>query len=68
MKAICLLSKLPILCKEQGLNKIEIKLLGGLEVMVVFENEETDNNVLIDIENRLRRWLRKLRNGMVCRV
>ncbi|GJT36053.1 hypothetical protein Tco_0926472 [Tanacetum coccineum] len=48
---------------EQGLNNIEVKLLGGLEVLVLLENEETVNNVLKDTEHGLRRWLHKLRRG-----
>ncbi|GKE16653.1 hypothetical protein Tco_1424230 [Tanacetum coccineum] len=38
VKALCFLSKLLTLCEEQGLGKIEVKLLGGLEVIVVLEN------------------------------
>ncbi|PWA51497.1 Serine carboxypeptidase-like 34 [Artemisia annua] len=63
VKATCFLHKLPVLCEEQGLNKIEVKLLGGLEVMVVMENAETATNVLEDKEHGLRRWLHKLRKG-----
>ncbi|GJT91869.1 hypothetical protein Tco_1080714 [Tanacetum coccineum] len=63
VKARCFLTKLPALCEEQGLNKFQIKLLGGLEVMVVTENEETAENVLKDREHGLRRWLYKLRRG-----
>ncbi|GJZ92527.1 auxin-induced protein 15A-like protein, partial [Tanacetum coccineum] len=54
VKATCFLYKLPVLCEEQGLNSIEVKLLGGLEVM---ENEETATNVLKDKDHGLRRWL-----------
>ncbi|PWA13703.1 hypothetical protein CTI12_AA631290 [Artemisia annua] len=46
-----------------GLTNIEIKLLGGLEVLVVFENEATANNVLKDTEHGLRRWIHKVRRG-----
>ncbi|PWA52951.1 hypothetical protein CTI12_AA449830 [Artemisia annua] len=63
VKAACFLSKLLVLCEEQGLGAIEVKLLGGLEVMVVMENETTVVNVLTDKEHRLRRWLYKLRRG-----
>ncbi|GKC63928.1 hypothetical protein Tco_1096526 [Tanacetum coccineum] len=36
VKAMCFLWKLPVLCNEEGLDGIEIKLLGGLEVMRKF--------------------------------
>ncbi|GJZ97676.1 hypothetical protein Tco_0670129 [Tanacetum coccineum] len=57
VKALCFLNKLPVLCEEQGLNKVEVKMLGGLEVMVVFDTVETANNVLKDINRGMRRWL-----------
>ncbi|GKC90225.1 hypothetical protein Tco_1150874 [Tanacetum coccineum] len=63
VKATCFLYKLPVLCEEQGLNSIEVKLLGGLEVMVVKENEETATNVLKDKDHGLRRWVNKLRSA-----
>ncbi|GJS54319.1 hypothetical protein Tco_0627681 [Tanacetum coccineum] len=63
MKARLFLNKLSALCEEQGLNRFEIKLLGGLELMVVMENTETTYNVLKDKEHGLRRWLHKLRRG-----
>lgn len=40
-----------------------MKLLGGLEVMVVMENEKMAVNVLKDNGHGLRRFLHKLRNG-----
>ncbi|PWA66458.1 hypothetical protein CTI12_AA324400 [Artemisia annua] len=63
VKATCFLHNLPALCVEQGLNNVEVKLLGGLEVMVVMENAETANNVLEDKDHGLRRWLHKLKKG-----
>ncbi|GKG06275.1 transposon TX1, partial [Tanacetum coccineum] len=63
VKAMCFLTKLPVLCEEQGLGNIEAKLLGGLEVIVVFENIETASKVLKDVDHGLRRWLYKLRRG-----
>nr|GEU62880.1 hypothetical protein [Tanacetum cinerariifolium] len=68
VKATCFLHKLPMLCEEQGLNKFEVKLLGGLEVMVVMENAETTTNVLEDKEHGLRRWLHKLKKGNLLTV
>ncbi|GKA07974.1 hypothetical protein Tco_0687305 [Tanacetum coccineum] len=63
VKARYFLTKLSVLCEEQDLNRFEIKLLGGLEVMVVMENIETTDNVLKDREHGLRRWLHNLRRG-----
>lgn len=63
VKAMCFLTKLPIFCEEEGLNNVEIKLLGGLEVLVVMENEETEANILKDKDHGLRRWIHKLRRG-----
>ncbi|PWA49342.1 hypothetical protein CTI12_AA482700 [Artemisia annua] len=63
VKALCFLSKIPTLCDEIGPGKIEVKLLGGLEAMVVMENENTAGNVLKNNEHGLRRWMHKLRSG-----
>ncbi|PWA61144.1 zinc finger, BED-type [Artemisia annua] len=53
VKALCFLSKIPTLCDEIGLGKIEVKLLGGLEAMVVMENENTAalHGVIIGLQN-----------------
>ena len=50
-------------CEEQGLGKVEVKLLGGLEALVVMENAKTAENVLKDNEHGLRRWMQNLRSG-----
>ncbi|GJU42665.1 hypothetical protein Tco_1195622 [Tanacetum coccineum] len=63
VKAMCFLSKLSVLCKEQGFEKEEVKLLGGLEFMVVLDSERTTSNVLNDNDHGLRRWIHKLRRG-----
>nr|GEV52861.1 transposon TX1 [Tanacetum cinerariifolium] len=73
VKARCFLLKLLVLCIEQGLEKAEVKLLGGLEFMVVFDSERTASNVLEDNEHGFRRWVHKLRKGIeydgtTCRV
>ncbi|GKE56080.1 hypothetical protein Tco_1495265, partial [Tanacetum coccineum] len=57
VKARCFLTKLPVLYEEQGLNNIEVKLLGGLEVLEVLENEETINNVLKDTKHA---WIKAM--------
>nr|GEV21221.1 transposon TX1 [Tanacetum cinerariifolium] len=57
------LSKLLVRCEEQGLGEIEVKLLGGLEVMITMENENMAANVLSDKEHGLKRWMYKLRRG-----
>ncbi|GKD51538.1 hypothetical protein Tco_1280514, partial [Tanacetum coccineum] len=62
VKAMCFLTKLLVLCQEHGLRNIEVKL-GGLEVMVVMENESMTANVLNDKEHGLRRWMYNLRRG-----
>ncbi|GKA56639.1 hypothetical protein Tco_0755711 [Tanacetum coccineum] len=41
----------------------EKQQLGGLEVIVVFENIETASKILKDVDHGLRRWLYKLRRG-----
>ncbi|GKC45799.1 hypothetical protein Tco_1063521, partial [Tanacetum coccineum] len=61
LKARCFLAKLLILCEEQGLGAIEVKILEGLEVLVVMENEITMENVLKDKDHGLRRWMYNLR-------
>ncbi|PWA95552.1 hypothetical protein CTI12_AA006400 [Artemisia annua] len=63
VKAMCFLSKLSVLCKEQGLERAEVKLLGGLEFMVVLDSEKTASNVLNDNNHGIRRWVHKLRRG-----
>ncbi|PWA53070.1 hypothetical protein CTI12_AA448820 [Artemisia annua] len=61
VKKMCYLTKLPEICEEQGLHNVEIKVLGGLEVMMIFDKIETATNVLRNIEHGLRRWVYKLR-------
>ncbi|GJY66264.1 hypothetical protein Tco_0468502, partial [Tanacetum coccineum] len=63
VKALCFLAKLPVLCEEQGLGKVEVKILGSLEVLVVMENESTAKNILKDQEHGMKRWLHKIRKG-----
>ncbi|GKC44504.1 transposon TX1, partial [Tanacetum coccineum] len=60
--ARCFLLKLP-LCEEQGLGKVEVKLIGGLEVMLVMENVKTVENILQDKDRGLRRRIHKPRCG-----
>ncbi|PWA63317.1 Transposon TX1 [Artemisia annua] len=61
VKSMCFLTKLPKICEEQGLSRVEVKLLGGLEIMIVFETSETVNNILCNGDHGIRRWLHKLR-------
>nr|GEZ72651.1 transposon TX1 [Tanacetum cinerariifolium] len=63
VKAMCFLTKLLGFCEEDGLGKVEIKLLGGLEVLVVLENEETMANVLKDKDHGIRRWIHTISKG-----
>ncbi|GJT90491.1 hypothetical protein Tco_1079336 [Tanacetum coccineum] len=57
-KARCFLAKLPMLCEEQGIGKVEVKLLGGLEIMLVMdltmESVKTAENILQDNEHGIR--------------
>ncbi|GJT27466.1 transposon TX1, partial [Tanacetum coccineum] len=55
------LTKISDLCHEQGLSKVEVKLLGGLEIMLVFDTPETATNIPSCIDHGLRRWVHKLR-------
>ncbi|PWA87808.1 hypothetical protein CTI12_AA126710 [Artemisia annua] len=61
VKKLCYLPKLPGLCEEVGINKVEVKWLGGLEVMIAFENKETTGNIMNNVNHEIRRWLHKLR-------
>ncbi|GJR77141.1 transposon TX1 [Tanacetum coccineum] len=48
------LTKISDLCHEQGLSKVEVKLLGGLEIMLVFDTPaETAGNILSCIDHVL---------------
>ncbi|GKD88108.1 transposon TX1 [Tanacetum coccineum] len=48
------LTKISDLCHEQGLSKVEFKLLGGLEIMLVFDTPaETAGNILSCIDHGL---------------
>ncbi|GJW16708.1 transposon TX1 [Tanacetum coccineum] len=56
VKSLCYLTKLMGIYDEIGLGKVEIKLLGGLEVMLIFDTMETTTN---NIHHGLRRWIHK---------
>ncbi|PWA90219.1 hypothetical protein CTI12_AA103220 [Artemisia annua] len=55
------LEKLPELCEVEGLFNVEVKYLGGLEVMMIVDTLETVDNVLRNIEHGIRRWVCKMR-------
>ncbi|GJR09593.1 transposon TX1, partial [Tanacetum coccineum] len=46
--------KLPEMCKMMGLENVKIKLMGGLEIMVIFDKEETVKNILLDTNHGIR--------------
>ncbi|GJQ91720.1 hypothetical protein Tco_0002859 [Tanacetum coccineum] len=46
---------------SSGLCDVEIKLLDGLEVMLVFDTPETATNIIRSIDHGIRRWVHKLR-------
>ncbi|GJR76960.1 putative RNA-directed DNA polymerase [Tanacetum coccineum] len=59
VKSLCYLTKMMGICDELGLGKVEIKLLAGLEVMLIFDTAETTTNILNDIHHGIRRWIHK---------
>ncbi|GJS09127.1 zinc finger, CCHC-type containing protein [Tanacetum coccineum] len=61
VKSMCYLTKLGSICGEQGLSNVEVKLLGGLEVLMVFDTPETATNILNSSGHGLRRWVHKMR-------
>ncbi|GKB29122.1 transposon TX1 [Tanacetum coccineum] len=61
VKKLHYLPKLLAFYEEQGLNKVEVKLLGGLEVMIVLDAPETVSNILKNNDHGIRRWLDNLR-------
>ncbi|PWA43798.1 Transposon TX1 [Artemisia annua] len=61
VRSLCYITKIASLCEEQGLSNVEVKLLGGLEVMMVFDTQETATNILGSVDHGLRRWVHKLR-------
>ncbi|PWA76837.1 RNA-directed DNA polymerase, eukaryota [Artemisia annua] len=63
VKKINYIEKLPELCNTEGLLNVEVKYMGGLDVMVVVESEKTVKHVIENTEHGIRRWLRKLRRA-----
>nr|GEU99624.1 transposon TX1 [Tanacetum cinerariifolium] len=61
MEALGMSVTLQSICEEQGLSNVEVKLLRGLEVLMVFDTLETATNILNSSEHGLRRWVHKLR-------
>ncbi|PWA48451.1 hypothetical protein CTI12_AA490920 [Artemisia annua] len=61
VKKLSYLVKLPELCEAVGLSKVEVKLLGGQEVMLVFETSGTADNIMRNVDHGLRRWVHKIR-------
>ncbi|GJY51605.1 transposon TX1 [Tanacetum coccineum] len=61
VKSMCYLTKLASICGDQGLCNVEVKLLGGLEVLIVFDTPETATNIVNSTGHGLRRWVHKLR-------
>ncbi|GJV90408.1 reverse transcriptase domain, reverse transcriptase zinc-binding domain protein [Tanacetum coccineum] len=59
-KKLSYLVKLPKLCDAVGLPKVKVKLLGGLEVMLVFETPGTADNIMKNVDHGLRRWVHKI--------
>ncbi|GJX59929.1 transposon TX1 [Tanacetum coccineum] len=61
VKKGCFLSKIPSFCEDQGLNKVEVKMLGGTEVMIILDATETVDNILNNREHGIRRSVHNLR-------
>ncbi|GKD51897.1 hypothetical protein Tco_1280873 [Tanacetum coccineum] len=60
VKKLSYLVKLPKLCDAVRLPKVKVKLLFGLEVMLVFETPGTTDNIMKNVDHRLRRWVHKI--------
>lgn len=54
------LEQVSSLCKKDGLLEVEIKYLGGLEVMIVDQNYDTVEKVVMSDDHSIRRWLKKV--------
>ncbi|GKB50695.1 RNA-directed DNA polymerase, eukaryota [Tanacetum coccineum] len=57
------IGKLPELCNTVGLFNVDVKYMGGMEVMVIVETEETVKNVIENTEHGVRSWLWKIRRA-----
>ncbi|PWA40419.1 hypothetical protein CTI12_AA562930 [Artemisia annua] len=57
------IEKLPEFCSMEGLFNVEVKYMGGLEVMVILESEEAVKNVVENTDHGVRRWLWKIRRA-----
>lgn len=60
VKSLCYITKLVMICGDRGLNDVDVKFLEGLEVMMVFDTQETSTNILKIIDHGLRRWVHRL--------
>ncbi|GKD36021.1 hypothetical protein Tco_1251530 [Tanacetum coccineum] len=60
VKEIEYLEKLYQICEKEGCFSAEVKYIGGLEVIIVFEIVNTATNILEDLDHGLRRWMQKL--------
>ncbi|PWA92190.1 hypothetical protein CTI12_AA082190 [Artemisia annua] len=60
VKEIEYLEKLSQICEEEVCFNVEVKYMGGLEVIIVFETLKTATNILEDLDHGLRRWIHKL--------
>ncbi|GKE30739.1 hypothetical protein Tco_1446123 [Tanacetum coccineum] len=55
VKKLGYLARLSEFCQEEGLINVEVKVLGGMEVMLVFDTMETACNILCDTKHGIRR-------------
>ncbi|GKC80356.1 hypothetical protein Tco_1131130 [Tanacetum coccineum] len=61
VKSLCYLTKIVNFCEEQGINNVEVNILDGLEIMMVFDTPATVSNIFNSNDHGLRRWVHKLR-------
>ncbi|GJR35579.1 transposon TX1 [Tanacetum coccineum] len=54
-----------ILDRKEGLINVDVKLLGGMEVMLVFDTPKIASNIPCDLKHGLRRWIHKVRRWNV---
>ncbi|PWA37518.1 hypothetical protein CTI12_AA589850 [Artemisia annua] len=57
------IKELPEFCRVVGLLDVEVKYMGGMEVMIVLKSEETAKKVVENTEHGIRRWLWKIRRA-----
>ncbi|GJX15428.1 putative RNA-directed DNA polymerase, eukaryota, reverse transcriptase zinc-binding domain protein [Tanacetum coccineum] len=52
------------LIEMEGMENVIVKYVGGLDIMLEFENSETLHNIMMNIDHGIRQWLENVRNGV----